>query len=303
MSGNRPLALSTMWMQHRHKTVQDFMEAGRSLGFRAFEFSYVVTPSVLNGLSGNTHGVTSLHYPAPAILHPALGKAADTLLTSLDDEAREWAVARGRLTLDTAQALGAQAVVLHLGAVEMDGSLEWVLRQRYLAGQSGTAIYEQARTHLWQERENAKKRYLDAARRSLGELASYAAHAGIRLGIETRYSICEIPSLEELGQLLSEFADPVVGYWHDAGHAQTLANLGFWSPLDWLDMAGERIVGTHLHDCLGLRDHLIPGMGMVDFALLAGRLPKDCLRVCELDWYFTEEEIKTGVEVLHRYGL
>lgn len=301
MSISQPLALSSMWLQHRFSHVRPFLAAGQALGFSRFELSHIVTPPMLDGL-GDEGSIVSLHYPAPAIPHPYTGRAADALLSSPDEEARRWAVARGRVTLDTARALGARAVVVHLGEVQLDVSQEWALRQRHLAGQVGTAAYERARARLWDERERLKGPYLAAARRSLGELADYAARVGLRLGIETRFHVHQIPSLEELTNLLDEFAGETVGYWHDTGHAQALANLGFWKPADWLDAAGARLVGVHLHDCRGWRDHLVPGLGEVDFIGLARRLPLDALRVCEFDWYFEEEEIREGMQALQRMG-
>ncbi len=302
MSTIRPLALSSMWIQHRFDHLPPFLAAGRTLGFNSFELSHIVTPPMLDGL-GDGEGIVSLHYPAPTVPHPATGRAADALLSSPDEEARRWAVARGRMTMDTARAVGARAVVVHLGEVQLDTSQEWALRQRYLAGQAGTLAYERARARVWDERERLKAPYLTAARRSLEELAEYAAQVGLRLGLETRFHAYQIPSLEELIGLLAEFAGETVGYWHDTGHAQALANLGFWPPTAWLEAAGARLIGVHLHDCRGWRDHLIPGLGEVDFAGLARRLSPDTLCVCEFDWYYEEDEIREGVQTLRRMGL
>jgi sugar phosphate isomerase/epimerase len=302
MPSNYPLALSTMWLQNRFGQVAPFLAAGRALGFDHFELSHVVTPAMLDGRIREGDGIVSIHYPAPTIPHPGTGQAADALLSSLNEEERRWAVERGCITIALARELGAQAVVLHLGEVYVDTSLDWALRQRYLAGHADSPPYERLRARLWNQREERKKTYLIAARRSLEELAGYAARSSIRLGIETRFHVYQIPSPDELAEFLAEFGGETVGYWHDTGHAQALANLGFWKPMDWLDVAGTRIVGVHLHDCRGWRDHLIPGTGEVDFAGLAARLPPICLRVCEFDWYFEEGEIREGMHALRRVG-
>ncbi|MCP4199416.1 MAG: hypothetical protein GY762_19900 [Proteobacteria bacterium] len=63
-------------------------------------------------------------------------------------------------------------------------------------------------------------------------------------------------------------------------------------------MCGTRTIAAHLHDTRGLRDHLIPGTGEIDYHLIANRLPADALRIFELDWYFTDEEILAGVDHL-----
>ncbi len=45
----------------------------------------------------------------------------------------------------------------------------------------------------------------------------------------------------------------------------------------------------------GLRDHLLPGLGEMDFArIMARRCPRSAVLTCELDWYYTPQEIVAG---------
>jgi len=81
---------------------------------------------------------------------------------------------------------------------------------------------------------------------------------------------------------------------------QVLANLGFNSHEEWLAACGERIIGVHFHDAVGLRDHLPAGMGELDFACIVPRLPADAIRVCEFDWYFDEQELQAGRRYLEK---
>jgi len=292
-------ALSTMWMQHRFDHVRPFAEAARLLGFSAIELSHYVTPDMMTGLRPGQVPVSSVHYPAPTILH-STGVKADKLLASPDDTARRWAVKQGFRSIELAESVGAKVICLHLGQVTVETHLSWALEQRYLAGQAGTAAYEALRAKVVQQREERASIHMDAAQRSLAELVERACHAGVRLGLENRRYPFEIPTPAELGLLLREHDQSAVGLWYDTGHAQVLANLGFHGPDDWLAAFADRIVGVHLHDCVGQRDHLVPHMGEIDFGTLALRCPADAVRVCEFDWFFDADEVTEGHRRLQR---
>ena len=88
----------------------------------------------------------------------------------------------------------------------------------------------------------------------------------------------------------------MIGYWHDTGHAQRQANLGYTPHEAWLRQLGNRLVGFHLHDCLGLRDHLIPGRGRVDFAMVVSYLRADTVPACEFDYYEEVADIREGLD-------
>ncbi len=287
------LALSTMWMQHRFHRVADFAAAARALGFGGIEASHIVTPAMLGDDDLAALSIRSVHFPAPAIPSP-FGPPAETLLSSSDDVQRRWAVAQGYASIDFAAAAGAGAVCLHLGEVAATRRLEWALAQRFLGGQRHTAIYAEALAAVEADRAAVAGPALDAARRSLAELADYARPRGVRLGVESRLQYWQIPTFAELGLLLAENDPAVVGFWYDGGHVQVLHNLGFHHHEDWLLTYAGRIVGAHLHDTAGLRDHLLPGLGELDFDHILAVLPPSAALTCEIDWYFTPQEIVAG---------
>jgi sugar phosphate isomerase/epimerase len=141
---------------------------------------------------------------------------------------------------------------------------------------------------------------LEAVRRSLEEMAGYAERGEIKIGLENRLYYTEIPSHEEIGAFLA--LHPNLFYWHDTGHAQAQANLGFAPHQGWLRAYGERMLGIHFHDIRGLRDHGIPGQGEIDFAGLAPYIPPEALRVCEFDYIYPPEEVVAGREHLVKAG-
>jgi sugar phosphate isomerase/epimerase len=288
-----------MWLQKRFDHLNDFFAAGQTMGFRQFEPGTVVTPPMLEGVVPGQQLIPSVHAPCPNIRHDS-GQSAAGLFASTDKAERTWAVSRTKATIDLAVHLGARAVVLHAGQVDVSRTLEKRLRDLY-PGDKNPSEYEQARAWLVAARARKQAANFAAACRSLEEVVPYAQAAGIKLGLETRYHYCEMPNLEEMRTLLADFPETVY-YWHDTGHAQNLENLGFTPHEEWLRAFGPRTLGVHFHDIRGLKDHLIPGMGEIDFEMVASYLPDEAIRTCEFDYPFSEEEMKTGVEFLRKRG-
>ncbi len=289
-----PYALSTMWMQHRFQDLPAFWEAAQALGFAGIEVSHVVRQEQVADLRPGHVPIRAVHYPAPVQPSP-FSQPADVLLSSPDPEARAWAVEQGRHCLRFAAAMGAQAVCVHLGTVDMPTHLEWALEQRFLGRQRSTPYYRALRDRILAERARRQTPFLEAARRSLDELTPVARELGLRIGIESRRHYREIPSLDELTLLLDEQDPDVVGFWYDMGHVEVLHNLGYHQHQEWLNRFGPRIVGVHIHDTLGLRDHLLPGLGELNFGHIANYLPGDAVRTLELDWYYSQEELAAAL--------
>jgi sugar phosphate isomerase/epimerase len=138
-----------------------------------------------------------------------------------------------------------------------------------------------------------------SVRRSVLELAEYAAPRGVRLGLENRDHVYEIPLPDELDELL-QLGGEGVGYWHDIGHAEVLERLGFASHEDWFRRFVGRMVGIHLHDVAGLEDHLAAGRGTVDWSRVARDVPAGVLRTCEFRPFHTPEQVRAGLDLLRR---
>ncbi|MBC7258959.1 MAG: sugar phosphate isomerase/epimerase [Chloroflexi bacterium] len=291
-------ALSTMWMQRRHAHVREFLEAGRRVGFTRFELGHVVRPEMLEGITRADGEFPSIHAPCPTTV--GLGGAAGIVVSALDEDKRRAAVALHIQTMDWAEALGAGVIVIHIGHVEVDRGLERELRRLYIAQQEDSPRYAALRRQLQEARAAQAAPYLDAVRRSLETLSREAARRGLRLAVENRYHYHEIPTPAEAHALLAEFGD--VEFWYDTGHAHVMHNLGFIPYRDWLNGLTARLAGIHLHDVIGTRDHLVCGLGEVDWAWVREHLKPDTFRTCEFDWYFEAEHLWPGVEFLARAG-
>ena len=94
-----------------------------------------------------------------------------------------------------------------------------------------------------------------------------------------------------------------MGYWHDAGHGAKLDYLGFVAHEDYLRCHGSRLVGMHIHDTRDGRDHLAPGQGGTDFAMLARYLQPETIRTLELQRTVPAAQITQALDLLEPFGV
>jgi sugar phosphate isomerase/epimerase len=150
-----------------------------------------------------------------------------------------------------------------------------------------------------EKREQKKEKYLHAAYEMLKRLIEVAESSGVRLGIENREALEEIPFESDFPFFFKEFSSPAVGYWHDTGHAQIKENLGFIHHAMHLETMAERLIGFHIHDVqFPARDHCPPGTGMIDFVALQRLVCPDHVKVFELNPGIPPEQVRQGVEHL-----
>jgi sugar phosphate isomerase/epimerase len=293
-----------MWAVGQFPNLVDFFDAGRKLGFARFELSHAINSAMLEGLSLDGL-ITSVHEPCPADLSVGVLKERNWLVSAPDEENRRQGVAAVRRSIDLAHKLGARVVIVHPGRVDIDTGLESKLMSLYHAGKSDQPEYAQAKERLEAARAAQAKTNMRSVRRSLVELAEYAARMGVRLGLENRYHYQEIPLPNELDDLLSLDLGEAVGYWHDVGHAQVLEHLGFGTHEEWLRRFGGpqgRMIGVHFHDVVGITDHQAAGKGKMDWEMVARYLPADTLRTCEFLSSNSPEEVATGARLLAEKG-
>jgi sugar phosphate isomerase/epimerase len=291
------IALSTVWAIGRFPSLADFFKAGTDLGFARFELGYTIDSAMLEGLSLDGM-IASVHEPCPADITAAELKRRNWLISAPDEEDRRQGVDATRRSIQLAHRLGAQAVIVHAGQVDMDPTLESTLTDLYRAGKFAQPEYARARERFVAARAAQVQANMRSVRRSLIELAEVAAQLGIRLGLENRFHTDEIPWPDELDELLDLGCGEVIGYWHDVGHAEVLQHLGFGTHEEWLRRFSRRMVGVHLHDVVGLKDHLAAGLGQVDWDMVARYVPASALRTCEFQSFNSPQEVAAGLKWL-----
>jgi sugar phosphate isomerase/epimerase len=296
------VTLSTMWGLGRFSDLEQFFSAGTQLGFHGFELNHQVDSPMLQRLEVDGYRVTGVHAPCPADIPPAEVKARNWLVTSPDEEGRRQGVLAIQRSIDLAQSLGAELVVVHAGRVDVDASLESRLWNLFDAGHAATEEYAALKEHVGAVRAEKAPANLEAAGRSIAELVDYAARAGIRLGLENRYHYLDLPLPGEMAYLLEVAGVEHAGFLYDVGHAQTLENLGFVPHEEWLQRFSDRMIAMHLHDIRGLEDHVAPGQGEVDWDMVARYLPEDAMRTFEVRSYHRPDQLLGALEFLASTG-
>lgn len=271
----------------------------RSLGFEWAELSHGIRVSLLPGIidAVNAHEIkiSSLHNFCP--LPMGVNHAAPNLylFSSQDPRERDSAFKHSVKTIETAARLNAPVVVLHLGAVDIKDTT-FKLLEMVQDGKKETPKYSDLRESVLEKLEKKKERYVQCSNEMLDRLASIAEERGVKLGVENRQSVTEIPLDADLDLLLREFDRPGIGYWHDCGHAQIKENLGLIDHRAHLETMSPRLVGFHVHDvAFPGHDHCAPGTGTINYAALKPMVKPEHTKVFELSPNLTQEEVAKGI--------
>lgn len=298
------LSISTMWgAQGRYADLGEMVDGVRAAGGERMEINYMPTREQLEQLLARPDlVVSSVHNICPRPTDATGARIPDPSLVARDDAERRHAVALAKATMDLACRLGADAIVIHAGELTLLPEEEQRLDALYRAGEAETNEFATLRERIVAVRRAVAPPARERLIASLRDLVPYAEATGVRLGLESRQDYRDIPALDDCEVIFGAFDSPMLGYWHDTGHAQRQANLGYTPHEAWLAQLGGRLVGFHLHDCLGLRDHLIPGRGRVDFRMVVSYLRADTIPACEFDYDEEVADIREGLDYLRAAG-
>ena len=146
--------------------------------------------------------------------------------------------------------------------------------------------------------------YFNILLKTLDEVIEYAGKSQIRLGMENRFFYNEIPVIEEAVKIFEKFGNSPLGYWHDTGHAEIMARIGFVeSQKVYLETLGRHLVGFHLHDLVKFKDHYAPGSGDMDFTFLENYMTDSVLKIIEAHPHSQEKEVKAAAGFLKKAGI
>ena len=300
--------ISTSWKSEILDQGLKIIEAILELGVDKVELEYRLTSpmlaEILPLIREKRVGVLSLHHPFPLPEGVPRDKADGDVfsLSSLDQEERFAAVKWAKRTLEWAEKLEVQAVILHMGRVAMNDPMK-ILKNLFDKKKIATEEGREAIATQKAVRAQREGKYLDAALHSLEKLAKEAEKRNILLGLENRGNIQEIPDFQELSVFLEEFAGGPVFYWHDIGHATIQEKLGILPAGKWLESFHANLIGVHLHGCRGYDDHKAPGSGEEDYSLLKKFLRPEVLRIVETHHRSSPEELSRGLDFLRAEGI
>jgi sugar phosphate isomerase/epimerase len=271
----------------------------RDLGFEYAELSHgtriSLLPGIIEAVEAGEMKISSLHNFCP--LPIGVNHSAPNLYKLSAEKPMEWenAYRYTRKTIEMAARLKAPLVVLHYGCIEMKEYMEKLL-EMVGRGERETPKYEKLREEVIRKRDAAKERYIERANELIRRLLPQVEELGLKLGIENREAVEELPLEEDYGLLFKELASPAIVYWHDTGHAQIKENLGFLDHAFHLESQREKLFGFHIHDVqFPGRDHCAPGTGTVNFAALKAMVKPAHIKVFEFSPALTVEELKSGV--------
>jgi sugar phosphate isomerase/epimerase len=293
-------SLSSCWNSGRHTCGRQMLNEIRGLGFEYAELSHGIRlgllPGIIEAVEAGEIKISSLHNFCPlpmGVMHPAPNLFK---FTALDRRERDNAWKHTLKTLDTAARLKAIVVVLHMGAVEMKDYTDRLL-DMIGEGKKETPKYEKLLQEGLDKRESRKEPHMEAAYAFLHALASEASQRGLKLGIENREALEEIPFESDFHLFFREFQEPSVGYWHDTGHGQIKENIGVIHHAMHVGGLADRLWGFHIHDvAYPGRDHLVPGTGMIDYAALKPYVKPEHVKVLELSPGAPADLIPQGFE-------
>jgi sugar phosphate isomerase/epimerase len=292
-------SLSTCWNSKRHSDGRTMLREIRALGFAYAELSHGIRlglmPGILEAVDAGEIKISSLHNFCP--LPMGVNHASPNLYKFSDERPRdrELAVKYTLKTLDFAQRVQAPAVVLHLGSIEMrdyTGKLSALLER----DPQKTRRYEKLRAEAAATREARKAKAVERVYATLNLIVHEAEKRDLKLGIENRQAIEEIPQEDDFEFFFREFDSPSMVYWHDIGHAQIKENLGFIRHTQHLEALTGRLAGFHIHDVVfPAGDHAPPGAGTVDFAALKPFVKPDHIKVFELSPTLPTAAVQRGI--------
>jgi sugar phosphate isomerase/epimerase len=293
-------SFSTCWNSQRHTDGRAMLREIRELGFDHAELSHgtrvSLLPGILEAVAAGEIKISSLHNFCP--LPMGVNNSAPNLYQFSDERPRERELALKHTlkTIEFAARLMAPLVVLHSGSIEMknytDKLLEMVGR-----GEKETPKYKKLCAELDKKRAANKDDYFGRVIELLKKILPIAEVHGVKLGIENRQALEELPIESDFQFLFHEIASPQLVYWHDTGHAQIKENLGFIHHAQHLESLRDQLAGFHIHDVqFPGRDHCAPGSGTIDFAALKPMVRPEHIKVFEFSPSMTVEDAKRGVE-------
>jgi sugar phosphate isomerase/epimerase len=292
-------SFSTCWNSHRHTDGRALLREIRDLGFKYAELghgtSLGLVPGILEAVAAGEIKISSLHNFCPIPMGVTRESPNLYQFSAGNPRERELAVKHTLKTLEFAGRVQAPVVVLHLGGLELKdytGRLGELLKR----GEKDAPKYKKLSEEAAAKREAKKKPFVERVYETLKKILPEAEKRGLKLGIENRQALEEIPLDGDIENFFRHFDHPNLVYWHDTGHAQIKENLGFIRQTEQLELLGARLAGFHIHDVkFPADDHAAPGTGTIDFAKLKPFVKPQHIKVFELNPTLSVEAVQRGV--------
>lgn len=198
-----------------------------------------------------------------------------------------------------AHRLGCATLVVEPGLVPVPGDV----RDEDL-GDSRHAWTKAEVDALLARRKAARNAALDRVCRAVHELVR--RHPDLQVCLTGGRSLLGVADLPTLDDLFEDLRQVRLGYWHDAAVAARRHQVLGEAQGEWLEKFGNRLRGMVLSDASSDGMYLPPGMGGVDYGLLASYVPRSGAPlpvVLELDPSVPPGELAGIRSCLQKHGL
>ncbi|RLB09908.1 MAG: hypothetical protein DRG39_07050 [Deltaproteobacteria bacterium] len=289
------------WSEDQTRDPEQIINDIIDTGFEAIELEYRISEAQFKKMRPHIKKklkVLSIHNYFPKPDDPHIKGSGDLfLLSSTDRDEHSAAIKYTIKTIEHANDMEANAVVLHLGKVNMENPFEG-FKRLFQEGKIGKKEGKRFIEKQKKLRDSVNQKNLDAVLRALDKLVIYAERYGVLLGIENRFYFHEIPNIKELEIILKEFEGSNIRYWHDIGHAVVQERLGICKQKDLLMSFENDMIGMHIHDIKGIEDHLAPGEGNFNFSEIIKVTKKDILKVLEVHNKGKKENLRRARDII-----
>lgn len=279
------------------------------LGFDRIELSHgiriTLVPGILRAVQEGIVSISSTHNFCP--LPTGITQAAPNLFQPSSAEYREhelW-LRHTRRSIDFAVQVSSTVLVCHLGSVNFLWLNPAVRLSAYARRHPHAGIPNEPRyqARLERARDKLKKRmgpYWERTKDGVSELLDYAKERGVRIGVENREKLDELPLDDDLVDYFSGLPEGAsAGYWHDTGHADIKQSMGLINHRSQLENLASRIIGFHLHDVNAAgQDHQAVGSGHVDFKMISSFWRPEHVLVIELSPRVPVQGVRDSLERL-----
>jgi sugar phosphate isomerase/epimerase len=279
------------------------------LGFNRIELSHgiriTLVPGILRAIEEGIVTVSSTHNFCP--LPTGITQAAPNLFqpSSADLREHELWLRHTKRSIDFAVQVNATVIVCHLGSVEFFWLNPARSLSRYVHRHPKADIPHGARYQAMLGKALARVRkqmgpFWERTKDSVDELLDYAKERGVRLGLENREKLDELPLDDDFAGYFSGLPlDVSAGYWHDTGHAEIKQSMGLINHRSQLEQLASRTIGFHLHDVVANgQDHQAVGSGHVDFQMIREFWRPEHVLVLELSPRVPVEGVRSSLERL-----
>ena len=297
-------ALSTSCYGTRLKSIEDQAFAAVAMGFRRLELGLSDNPVPLNGWDDSRRETgISVESVVVGSLNPRTEHMTGSQLGSADPEDRERALNSTRRHIRLAQRLQAPVVVVRGCAVGDFGLAQEATRlntQLHTVTADELDVVHEAVREFVQRVQRKGQRQLEHFCRSLHTLRREFPET--KIALEPGLHFNDLLNFEAMGWVLSDLAKLDVGYWHDTGRIHQREQAGLPAQGDWLQAFAAQMLGIHLQDASEEEAEMPPGLGEVDFRQVCEYVPRETVRVVELNSRHGRAEVLSAVRFLIDQG-